>query len=451
MDAPINQMMDRNLKTWEKWGLGFLLVFFLFFADVVLIRSAFLSRVMGDADVFFRAGWAVRAGKNIYEVTDPNGWHYNYPPLFAISMAPLGDPPTGESRVGFLPYPVSVGILYKISFLSLILALFALSRALEVTQHEAFKDLTKRKWYYLRVLALVACLAPIAHTLMRGQVNLFLLCLVCLGLSCQILGQRISSGFFIALAICLKIIPAFLLIVPMWRKDARQLSGCLVGLVIGLGLIPASVLGVEKTKDAYFDLYRVLIAPALGISNDSSRGVELNDFNSTDNHSILAFLHGVENPDLSKKPPKPAKVIKIIYLLMSLVLLGWLLWTKGQPGAGTALEDAYFYSLALLLMVMVCPTSHSSYFLLAVPLIMTTLVFHWQQNPGSLISGGLLLGILAYGLANAIPLLPQMEVLKRMGFCLIPNFVLFVYGMICLGKMRALAADQNQPLLSKAA
>ena len=94
----------------ELFFFAILFLFFLFFADLVQVRSAFLSRVMGDADVFFRAGWAVRAGKNIYEVSDPNNWHYNYPPMFAVLISPLGDPPPGESRSGYLPYPVSISI-----------------------------------------------------------------------------------------------------------------------------------------------------------------------------------------------------------------------------------------------------------------------------------------------------------------------------------------------------
>ena len=86
--------MDTKMLAKDKVGLNgvetvlvsILFFFLLFFADIVQIRSAFLTRVMGDADCFFRAGWAAKVGKSIYEVTDPNGWHYNYPPLFAIAM-----------------------------------------------------------------------------------------------------------------------------------------------------------------------------------------------------------------------------------------------------------------------------------------------------------------------------------------------------------------------------
>ena len=57
-------------------------------------KSAFLSRRMGDLDVFLRAAWAVRAGENPYQIADDNGWHYCYPPLVALLLTPLADAPT---------------------------------------------------------------------------------------------------------------------------------------------------------------------------------------------------------------------------------------------------------------------------------------------------------------------------------------------------------------------
>ena len=149
--------MDAKTLAKDKVGLNgvetvlvsILFFFLLFFADIVQIRSAFLTRVMGDADCFFRAGWAAKVGKSIYEVTDPNGWHYNYPPLFAIAMIPLADPPPGESREGCLPYPISISIFYKVSLLSLFIGVFSLARAYEKQFPLVFENLSVRKWYYL--------------------------------------------------------------------------------------------------------------------------------------------------------------------------------------------------------------------------------------------------------------------------------------------------------------
>ena len=427
--------MDANTLAKDKVGLNgvetvlvsILFFFLLFFADIVQIRSAFLSRVMGDADCFFRAGWAAKVGKSIYEVTDPNGWHYNYPPLFAIAMIPLADPPPGESREGCLPYPISISIFYKVSLLSLFLGVFSLARAYEKQFPLVFENLCARKWYYLRIFAIVVCLSPIAHTLMRGQVNLFLLMMICLAISFQISNRSFLSGIMIAGSICLKVFPVFLLIVPVWRKDYKQFAGCVVGLILGLVVVPVSVMGVEKTKTAYSDFYNVLIGPSLGISGDNTRGVELTNLNSTDNHSVLAFLHGIEHPDFSKKPAKPSLVIKIVQILMSILFLGWLLWSKGVPQKGSAMEDAHFLALASLLMVLICPVSHSQYFVLALPLVMSLLVFSWFDS-ARVISPWLGILFLFYIVANLLPLLPLFENIKRMGIMFVPNFILMVYG-----------------------
>ena len=437
MDTKVLENDKAGLNGVETVLVAVLFFFLLFFADIVQIRSAFLTRVMGDADCFFRAGWAAKVGKSIYEVTDPNGWHYNYPPLFAITMIPLADPPPGENRDGCLPYPISISIFYKVSLLSLFLGVFSLARAYEKQFPVVFENLRIKKWYYLRIFAIVVCLSPIAHTLMRGQVNLFLLMMICLAIGFQMSNKSFLSGIMIAGSICLKVFPVFLLIVPVWRKDYKQLAGCLVGLVLGLVVIPVSVMGVEKTKTAYSDFYNVLIGPSLGISGDNTRGVELTNLNSTDNHSVLAFLHGIEHPDFSKKPAKPSLVIKIVHILMSILFLGWLLWSKGLPKKGSAMEDSHFLALASLLMVLICPVSHSQYFVLALPLVMSILVFSWF-NSKSVISPWLGFFFLFYIVANLLPLLPVFENIKRMGVMFVPNFILLVYGTTLFANIKTM-------------
>lgn len=437
MDTKVLENDKAGLNCVETVLVAVLFFFLLFFADIVQIRSAFLTRVMGDADCFFRAGWAAKVGKSIYEVTDPNGWHYNYPPLFAITMIPLADPPPGENRDGCLPYPISISIFYKVSLLSLFLGVFSLARAYEKQFPVVFENLRIKKWYYLRIFAIVVCLSPIAHTLMRGQVNLFLLMMICLAIGFQMSNKSFLSGIMIAGSICLKVFPVFLLIVPVWRKDYKQLAGCLVGLVLGLVVIPVSVMGVEKTKTAYSDFYNVLIGPSLGISGDNTRGVELTNLNSTDNHSVLAFLHGIEHPDFSKKPAKPSLVIKIVHILMSILFLGWLLWSKGLPKKGSAMEDSHFLALASLLMVLICPVSHSQYFVLALPLVMSILVFSWF-NSKSVISPWLGFFFLFYIVANLLPLLPVFENIKRMGVMFVPNFILLVYGTTLFANIKTM-------------
>ena len=83
------------------------------FGALVVKRSAFSDKPRTDAVVFFRAAWAIRAGEDIYQVT-ANWWHYHYPPLFAILMTPLADPPPGVDRHAVLPLWASLSVWYVI-------------------------------------------------------------------------------------------------------------------------------------------------------------------------------------------------------------------------------------------------------------------------------------------------------------------------------------------------
>ena len=110
------------------WLLGICLV-----AMIVPIelRSAFLKRPMTDLQVYLRAAWAVRTGHDLYDIIDDNGWHYQYPPLFAIVMVPLADPPPGIDRAGMLPLWASVAFWYAFSVACLALSVHWLASALE--------------------------------------------------------------------------------------------------------------------------------------------------------------------------------------------------------------------------------------------------------------------------------------------------------------------------------
>ena len=84
---------DRPVSKYQRIGLWALLVFFIFFGGIVEMRSVYLKYRRTDADDFFRAAWGIRTGQDIYDLIDTEGWHYNYPPFFAIITAPLANPP----------------------------------------------------------------------------------------------------------------------------------------------------------------------------------------------------------------------------------------------------------------------------------------------------------------------------------------------------------------------
>src|SRR5437588_359272 len=139
-----------SLSRWDKLGLGLFLALCLAFGALVELRSAFLSRRMGDLGVFLRTAWAVRTGGDLYHISDDNRWHYSYPPLYAILMAPLADPPAGADSAGYVPFAWSVAICYVLNLGSLFLAVHLLASALEATADDdtfAVQRPRHRRWW----------------------------------------------------------------------------------------------------------------------------------------------------------------------------------------------------------------------------------------------------------------------------------------------------------------
>ena len=91
--------------------------------------------------------------------------------------------------------------------------------------------------------------------------------------------------------------PAFLLLVPLVRRDLRCLAGCAAGLAVGLVLVPVAAFGPARTRDYYAEYVRVTLAPGLGLGADPSRADELTEVGATDSQSLVAALHNTLHPD----------------------------------------------------------------------------------------------------------------------------------------------------------
>ena len=273
-----NGPATNRLSSWERAGLYCLVAVVLIFGAVVELRSAFLHRRMGDAGVFFRAAWAVTSGADIYDVSDDNHWHFNYPPLFAILMTPLADAPPNESQAGQLPFWASIGIWYAFNIGCMILAVHLLASALEATSSR--EDVRRqpagcRRWWYLRLLPILVCLPPVGLSLMRGQVNMLLLLLLAGLAASSLRGRSGSAGLWLAGAICLKVIPAFLLLFPLWRRDRRALALLRLWPRGRLGCRPYVGAGSHKSGHQLPKLLRRSACSGVGRGHASNAGARV--------------------------------------------------------------------------------------------------------------------------------------------------------------------------------
>jgi hypothetical protein len=414
---------------WQRLGIAGLLCLVLAFGALVEFRTAFLQRRMGDLEVFLRAAWAVRAGQDIYTITDSKGFHYHYPPLFALLLAPLADPPPGAERSWALPFPVSVALWYAFSVLCFWLAVDWLATAIAGAGGQPTPR-GGRRWWAWRLLPLLACLPAIGASLVRGQVDGLLLLLLSGMAVAALRGRPWQAGFWLAGAICLKVIPAFVLLYPLWRRDVRWLAGCAAGLVLGLAVIPAAVLGPARTFAYYREWGEVLVRPALTNTGDQTRATELTDVTGTDSQSLLAIFHNTLHLDRATRPHVASATVRLAHWGIGGVLTAVLFLAASRRRAADAPATVLFLGTLTLLMLLLSPVCHLHYFSLSVLFFTGLLGMSWRNITSRVLGTATLGVVLIHFIANALPRFPGLEVLRDVG--LAGQVTLFLWLIGCL-------------------
>lgn len=438
--SPTTDPRYEPLRRGERLALVVFCVIIALFGVIVEHRSAFQHTRKGDLNVFLRAGWAVRAGADLYAVTDDNGFHYHYPPLLAILAAPLADPPAGADRTGMLPYSVSVAICYLLNLFFLAFAVHQLARALEQRTSGLLRfdrPTGSRGWWALRLVPILACVIPIGHTLSRGQVNLLLLALFGAFLADFLNRRQFRAGLWLSAAICVKIIPVYLLLLPVWRRDGRCLAGCASGLVLGLVLIPVVFLGPSRTVECYREMTRTVLLPGLGNGVDTSRDTELTNQTATEGQSILTVLHNTLNYDLATRPHKASPAVRLLsYLiggLLTLTALGAFGWRQRDDG----IDIVLFFGLLVLNMLLISPVCHLHYYSLLVPFVTALVANRWQKHEGLSLGPWLWAVLIVNGIGALLPQLPDMNLFRDCGSAMFGSLLIWLTGVAVLWQRRA--------------
>ena len=426
----------------EKLGLALFAMTLIAFGVIVEIRGTLLDIRRTDLGVFVRAAWAVRAGEDIYTICDDKGLHYHYPPLFAILLAPLADPPAGADRTGSPPFALTVALWYLASLAFLAGGVHLLASALEQTVPALVRNpqpVGSRRWWRLRLFPILACAAPLFNSFTLGQVTALWLLLVCGMAAALVRRQPLQAGLWLAGAICLKVIPAFLLLYPLWRRDLRCLAGCALGLAIGLGVVPASVFGARRTADYYREWAEVLVLPAFGMGADHSRDLELLDVTANHNQSLQSTFHNLLYPDAAVRPAKLSASVRLAHWLVGGALtVATLLAARrrrttpeGSPEKG--IDVVLFLGALVALMLVLSPAGHPHYLgLLALPAT-GLLALAWTEEGQPGLGFRLRLLLVANCCAGFLPLLPGMSVLHDLGLAM---FVALLIWFTCVTALR---------------
>jgi len=421
----------------ERLVLLLLSVTVLGFGVVVVMRGALLQRRMTDLGVFLRAAWAVRSGADLYTITDDKGLLYHYPALLAILLVPLADPPgAATSRALFA---VKVGLWYALSLVFLALAIHGLATALEQTSPALAARMRvagTRRWWTLRLIPVLACLPALGHGLALGQVNVLWLALLCGMGAATLRGRSWRAGYWLAGAICLKVLPVFLLLFPLWRRDLRCLAGCALGLIAGLAVIPAAVLGPERALASFQTWSGSVILPAFGIGHDAARGQQLLEMTATHNQSLMAVFHNTLHPDPATRPPQASPGVRRAHYVIGGLLTGLVLLAAGWRRQAGGPAPLLLLGALVLNMLLLSPAGHAHYLILLVPLIMAVLASIWERGPAPRSEAWAAVLVILNPLASAMPLLPGLGWLNDVGIAMVAGILIWVTGVVMLWKSR---------------
>ena len=410
-------------------GLAYLAFVVVSFGVITEIRSAFLTNRRTDFGCYARAGWAVRTGADPYAVTDDNGWHYAYTPAFAVAMVPFADPPKGESKAGYLPYAVSVGVWYGLGVLALAYACHAFAGTVLPLQPRG-----SRGWWAARVGPAIVVTAGIGLTLGRGQVNLFVVAAWAAAFAALVNGKRITSGVWLGVATIVKLIPGLMFAFPLFRRDAKGILGGFAVAVVFVGIVPSLIWGVNGAVEMNLRPLAQILGPFVlgGTGRADVRDGELINALSTSGQSIQYVIHNWRHPDEATRPPDYEPISKRIHWAVSFVLLAVTAVAIHRTRKDDAGRRLIAFGGLAVVMILMSPVSHLHYQAFALPLVAGLWLTAMAERPGRLAPGGATMFVLAsWGLVIGTSMLPipTWKELRPFGTCTAATLMLWGYGV----------------------
>ncbi len=237
-----------------------------------------------DFTVYTEAGAAFFDGRNPYDVSNPRGWRYLYPPLFAILVAPLAAiPPQWQAVVWYF---ISLGVAYCCWRESARLWRFLFP--VDFADGAPPAPQTPPNW--LGYLAAASLALPALNCLQRGQVGILIAYLLILGFRLIVETRSrfsaIAGGAALAAAIAIKLTPALVVgallatlavaaYAARWRGESagrfvRASAGVALGLVLCIVILPTLAIGAEaniRHLETWLD--RVVVHHDMGEDNNS--------------------------------------------------------------------------------------------------------------------------------------------------------------------------------------
>ncbi len=366
-----------------------------------------------DFSVFTTAAAAFFDGREPYTVTNPRGWSYLYPPIFALMVAPLASVDT----------VTQVTVWFAVSMLGGFGVMIESSRLWKRIGPSPGVDPGFGHWIFWGTLLTI--LVPTLECLQRGQVGIVLLYALLLGLRLILEGRTVSAwilgGIVLAWAVAVKLIPALPVAFLIWQQGVLTLRtsasmkdrfsiertasiglGVTLGLILFLLVIPSTCLGWDANL-RHLETWKRKV-----VTNPDAGDEAKFHIDSTSNQSFTNAAHRLATSIRGQRPDDPAptllkaarnegeirwaidrafaekrkadvithRIVLVIEGLIALLLLGIATSTRRQDPIG----EVAGFGLACVAMLLLSPVAWSHYFMMMIPAVIAVPV--WLSERG---------------------------------------------------------------------
>jgi hypothetical protein len=347
--------------------------------------------LISDFTVYVVGGAAFFDGRNPYEVTNPRGWHYVYPPLFGIMVSPLRS----------LSYPNQVTVWFLVSIALAVLCIHearALVRVVGLQQARDGVAVPLPRW--MAIAAGVSVLPSVLDSLQRGQMGIAVTYLLLLGfrLALQLRSRLhgVLGGVVMAWPASVKLSPivpigyAVVLWLLAWIRTGSRCAlaraatvacGTALGLLLFLFVFPGAVLGF-RANVAHLMTWadRMRVSVQMGSEGDNIRLPRnqsmtnaLEMFNRwVPRHGTAAQRRAPRDPvyqDLLVTPRVSDGLVRpfVWIVRMALIVLPLLVaWRRGGEPIGVAAT----FGLACMVTLLIAPVSWGHHYVMALPAVL---------------------------------------------------------------------------------
>jgi Glycosyltransferase family 87 len=369
--------------------VGFTIWGYAFIGPNGRIEPGHIDQHRTDFTVFTEAGAAFFDGRNPYGVTNPRGWHYLYPPLFALLVSPLAIFDT-ESQVLFW-YAVNVAFAF---------GCFGESRRL----WRMIAGAEQRKVFWIGGCAALAVLLPFLDCMQAGQLGIAILYLLMLGCRLVLQGKRwpiwFLGGLTLSLPASVKLVPSlpvvFLLfqqwlavVFPNrtgrpWGRAIGSTLGVSAGAFLFLLIIPASIIGWQKNLHS-LDVWQKQVVMNERVGPTASFNVH-----SYRNQSLANAVYLWSKPaggfsgtaskrgqtgDRPERIANPGVRVAIGVVLVVLLAVASIVGRRGN-----GLDASTAFGLACCASLLVSPLAWGHYFMVELPALICVPMWLWRRG-----------------------------------------------------------------------